>query len=333
MREMAESDPSINIVKAIKCLFLDTTMVYMLSLPWNTLEEKPGSFDAHTIECIDAMDRNIWAKMYTPTSKRLKELIFGHPVDEGFEEFDRIVKETLDKFQETGNVSSHPVLFENLTSTSVHQQHMDLLDGIFGGYNPFTTSVVSGIRLIIENPYIEQRLRSELDTVPMQYDGTLSLIDLEKNEYLTACIKEVFRVSPALAGRLPRVVPDTPSDPLIVDGKIVPPGTIVSVTAYSVNLDEATWGHDAKVFNPDRWLKGTGQILDLDQYLTTFGKGPRMCPAQGMVYAQATIAIAYLVKNFKISFPLDFKSPDLQNFVMTMYPREGMSLNFEAIKH
>ncbi|KAJ5737530.1 cytochrome P450 [Penicillium malachiteum] len=289
MREMTEKNPSINIVKAIRCLFLDTTMVYLLSLPWNTLEEKPDSFNAHTIECADGMDGNIWARMYTPTSKHIKELIFGKPADESFEEFDRVVKEALDKFQETGNVSSHPVLFENLTSTSVHQQHMDLIDGIFGGYHPFTTSV-------------------------------------------TACVKEVFRLSTPIAGRLPRVVPDTPSDPLIVDGKIVPPGTIVSVTAYSVNLNEEIWGPDAKAFNPDRWLKDAEQILDLDQYLVTFGKGPRMCPAQGMVYAHLTIALAYLVKSFKISFPLEFKAPDLQSFFMTMYPQEGMSLHFEAIK-
>lgn len=94
-------------------------------------------------------------------------------------------------------------------------------------------------------------------------------------------------------GRLPRVVPEN-GQPLIIDGKLIPPGvsiihailstkqeltfsqTIIGASAYSVHMDESIWGPNAESFIPERWLGGD-KTKEPDKCLLTFSKGARAC--------------------------------------------------------
>lgn len=82
----------------------------------------------------------------------------------------------------------------------------------------------------------------------------------------------------AVPGRLPRVVSDSLTEPFIVDGKVVPPGTTVSISTYTMHTDTSIWGPDARKFRPDRWIGP--QSKGLEQYLCIFPKGARMCIGQ-----------------------------------------------------
>lgn len=93
-----------------------------------------------------------------------------------------------------------------------------------------------------------------------------------------ATVKEALRVGMAVPGRLPRVVPDSLMEPFMVDGKVVPPGTTVSISTYTMHTDTSIWGPDAREFRPDRWIGP--QSKGLDQYFCTFSKGSRMCIGQ-----------------------------------------------------
>ncbi|CCF31780.1 hypothetical protein CH063_16116, partial [Colletotrichum higginsianum] len=74
----------------------------------------------------------------------------------------------------------------------------------------------------------------------------------------------------AVPGRLPRIVPEPGmgAEALVVDGKHIPPGACVSISAYSVHFDESIWGADARSFIPERWLTDDGKHLE--KYLVTF---------------------------------------------------------------
>lgn len=94
-------------------------------------------------------------------------------------------------------------------------------------------------------------------------------------------------------GRHPRVFPEN-GQPLIIDGKLIPPGasiihsifsteqeltfsqTIIGASAYSVHMDESIWGPNAESFIPERWLGGD-KMKELDKHLLTFSKGARAC--------------------------------------------------------
>ncbi|KAJ9419789.1 hypothetical protein FOXG_06961 [Fusarium oxysporum f. sp. lycopersici 4287] len=70
-------------------------------------------------------------------------------------------------------------------------------------------------------------------------------------EYLNASVREVVRFAIASPGRLPRVVPQG-GKTLVVDGRVVPAGSIIGMSAYTMNFSKGLWGDDAATFNPDR---------------------------------------------------------------------------------
>ncbi|EQB49228.1 hypothetical protein CGLO_11458 [Colletotrichum gloeosporioides Cg-14] len=126
---------------------------------------------------------------------------------------------------------NHPIVFENLTSLSDVALVSESLDLLVAGSDTSATSVTTALFEILRNPAIEKRLVKDLDAAIPDKNDLPPLQTLEKIEYLTACVKEGIRLASAVPSRLPRIVPNNLSEPLVVDGKIVPPG--VSVTLQS----------------------------------------------------------------------------------------------------
>ncbi|KAI8228697.1 hypothetical protein K4K54_002034 [Colletotrichum sp. SAR 10_86] len=173
---------------------------------------------------------------------------------------------------------NHPIVLENLTSLSDVALVGESLDLLVAGSDTSATSVTTALLEILRNPAIEKRLVEELDAAIPDKNDLPPLQTLEKIEYLTACVKEGIRLASAVPSRLPRIVPHNLSEPLVVDGKIVPPGTIVSMSAHTMHSSVDLWGPDARLFNPNRWLGSDAK--GLDQYQVAFSKGARMCIGQ-----------------------------------------------------
>ncbi|KAJ5007468.1 Cytochrome P450 monooxygenase sdnE [Colletotrichum sp. SAR 10_66] len=173
---------------------------------------------------------------------------------------------------------NHPIVLENLTSLSDVALVGESLDLLVAGSDTSATSVTTALFEILRNPAIEKRLVEELDAAIPDKNDLPPLQTLEKIEYLTACVKEGIRLASAVPSRLPRIVPQNLSEPLVVDGKIVPPGTIVSMSAHTMHSSVDLWGPDARLFNPNRWLGSDAK--GLDQYQVAFSKGARMCIGQ-----------------------------------------------------
>lgn len=129
-------------------------------------------------------------------------------------------------------------------------------------------------------------------------DTMVSLRQLEKMEYLHACVKEALRLAMPVPGRLPRVVPEN-GQPLIIDGKLIPPGTIIGASAYSVHMDESIWGPNAESFIPERWLGGD-KTKEPDKCLLTFSKGARACIGINLAHAEVFYTLAYFFRRYDI---------------------------------
>lgn len=69
--------------------------------------------------------------------------------------------------------------------------------------------------------------------------------------FLQACVKEALRVFGPVPMGLPRIAP---KGGLLVGDRIIPEGTIVSVSPWVIHYSKELWGEDAHEFNPDRWL-------------------------------------------------------------------------------
>ncbi|KAI8157701.1 Cytochrome P450 monooxygenase sdnE [Colletotrichum sp. SAR 10_70] len=212
---------------------------------------------------------------------------------------------------------NHPIVLENLTSLSDVALVGESLDLLVAGSDTSATSVTTALFEILRNPAIEKRLVEELDAAIPDKNDLPPLQTLEKIEYLTACVKEGIRLASAVPSRLPRIVPQNLSEPLVVDGKIVPPGTIVSMSAHTMHSSVDLWGPDARLFNPNRWLGSDAK--GLDQYQVAFSKGARMCIGQNLVPVELTLILASILRKYKITFPSGFLPPRrVDNFTVEL---------------
>ncbi|RDW76745.1 cytochrome P450 [Aspergillus mulundensis] len=148
---------------------------------------------------------------------------------------------------------------------------------------------------ITNTPWVNQRLREELNAAIPDPANLPSWEALEQLPFLAACINESLRLSYGASGRLPRTL----NEPTQYKEHIIPPGTVISMDIPSVSHDEDIFP-DSHTYNPARWLDSPrapdGRLLT--RYLVSFSRGPRSCVGMQLAYAELYIGLASLIRRF-----------------------------------
>jgi cytochrome P450 len=136
---------------------------------------------------------------------------------------------------------------------------------------------VSGVlRLMLYHVFndaeILGHLRAELKTLSISPGSTPELKTLEQLPYLTACIMEAMRLSPALASRMARIVPDRD---IYYESWRIPAGTPVGMTTIFMHLDENLYP-EPHSFVPERWVDMEKRKASSKTY-APFSRGSRIC--------------------------------------------------------
>ncbi|KAI4598965.1 hypothetical protein KJ359_002380 [Pestalotiopsis sp. 9143b] len=108
--------------------------------------------------------------------------------------------------------------------------------------------------------------------------------------YLRACIDESLRMSPPVPGTLWREAVSM-NHPMIVDGHVIPPGTQVGVSIYSLHHNEEYFP-DSFRFEPERWLPGGSPRRSNPAAFTPFSIGSRGCAGKSMAYLETSLVLA-----------------------------------------
>jgi cytochrome P450 len=128
--------------------------------------------------------------------------------------------------------------------------------------------------------------------------------------YLRACIDEALRMSPPVPSTLWReAVPDGQSEPLVIDGHVIPPGTQVGVNIYSLHHNERYFPEPFK-FLPDRWLDGKETMLATHDALAPFSIGSRGCAGKAMAYLETSLVLAKTLWYFDFETELHKKESE-----------------------
>lgn len=123
--------------------------------------------------------------------------------------------------------------------------------------------------------------------------------------YLRACIDESLRMSPPVPGTLWReAVPGDQDKPLVIDGQIIPAGTQIGVSIYSLHHNKEYFPDPFK-FQPERWLESRGTRLATQDALAAFSIGPRGCAGKGMAYLETSLVVAMTLWYFDFELAPD----------------------------
>ncbi|VUC23923.1 unnamed protein product [Clonostachys rosea] len=113
-----------------------------------------------------------------------------------------------------------------------------------------------------------------------------------------------LRMSPPVSGTLWRELStdDESSEPLMVDGHVMPPGTQVGLNMYTIHHNEQYFP-EPYTFRPEPWLgtRGDSGKRMLDAWVP-FSLGSRNCAGKAMAYQQSNLVLAKVLWYFDFKF-------------------------------
>lgn len=182
------------------------------------------------------------------------------------------------------------------TDLDLREKKAAIIDFIAAGIQTLGNTLVFLLYLIGKNPEIQTKLYEEITTL-CSFDN-ISTSMLNKAVYLKACINESFRILPT-ANCLARIL----ENEINVSGYSLKAGTVVLCHTGLASVDENNF-KNAHLFHPDRWINENSLITNnASKYIVVpFGVGRRMCPGYRFIKQELQLALAKIVREFKIEF-------------------------------
>ncbi len=148
---------------------------------------------------------------------------------------------------------------------------------------------------IAKDKVIQQRIFDEVSHFDFGDDNLPNVFkDLT---YTRQCIEEAMRLYPP-AYLVDRVAINDDE----VDGHKIPAGTMILLSLFELHRDDQFW-KDSSSFNPDRFH--TDRKSERIGRYFPFGAGPRMCVGNHFAMFEMIIAIAKIVKSYKLRCDLE----------------------------
>ena len=153
---------------------------------------------------------------------------------------------------------------------------------------------------LLNQPKIIQQALEELDKV-IGRDRLVQESDIPNLKYLTACIRESFRLHPFS----PFNVPHVSNSDVFVAGYFIPKGSQVLLSRLGLGRNPRIW-EDPMKFDPERHLKdGTVKfgISEPSLRFITFTRGRRGCIGTSLGTNITMMLFARLLQGFSWSLP------------------------------
>ena len=173
--------------------------------------------------------------------------------------------------------------------------------------------------LLAQNPVVEAKLHSELDSVLGDRSPTLE--DLSNLVYTGHVITESLRLYPAAWGMARLVVEDHE-----IAGYPVTKGMGVAMAQWVVHRDPR-WYDVPEEFRPERWEDDLLKRLPRFAYFP-FGGGPRQCIGNTFALMEATLILATIARKFRLLLVPNHPVVPLAS--ITLRPRHGVRVTLES---
>ena len=190
----------------------------------------------------------------------------------------------------------------------------------FAGHETTAASMAWALYLLSEHPEVEERVRTELQTV---LNGRIpTSADLPKLAYSQRVIQEVLRLYPAAYLFAREAVTDD-----VIDGYPIPPKTLIFITPYITHRDSRYWT-DPERFDPDRFE--SEQIASRPRHIYyPFGEGPHVCIGNNFALMEMQLILAIALQRFRLK--LVPNHPIALRPEATLRPKHGMKMTVEKV--
>ncbi len=168
-------------------------------------------------------------------------------------------------------------------------------------------------------PEKQAKVREEIDRV--LGDRQARVEDLSDLPYTQAYLKETMRVWPVGPLAIPHAAKE--DIPIQDNGKEynLPKGTIMCLNTLCLHRNPDTWGPDAHVFRPERFLDSSLTPEFLENNFVPFGYGLRKCPGAALAEREMSLAWIGLMQRFYIFRPSEALIPETSEWGLALAPK------------
>jgi benzoate 4-monooxygenase len=199
----------------------------------------------------------------------------------------------LARLMEGKDASGEKLGREELTAEALTQ--------LIAGSDTTSNTACAILYWVLRTPHVLEKLQKELDAaIPESVPSYDSVKDLT---YTQNVIWETMRIHSTSSLGLPRLVPmaspENPNPkPCEILGHSFPPGTALSVPAYTIHHSKAIWGDDADDFVPERWDEGRITEKQKEAFIP-FSYGPRACVGRNVAEMELKCIVGTVFRNFE----------------------------------
>jgi cytochrome P450 len=331
----------VNLYRFVRCFPPDVISKYVFGKS-DVISRADTEFRNDIVEVLDLLVATIWDRAYHPWKTTITNYVpmgIAAAISGNVAKmiaFINLVNQRVQEFRAGQSKTKFPPVISSMTDQAEDSVQLAAMGLLAAGSDTTGYTIYAAARELIRDPLLRRHLVSELDTAFSHTESSFpDLATLQHLPLLTAIINETLRFYPAVEGRLPREVPKPTKDPLIIDGVLIPPGTIVGISARTMHRHPQIWGaDDAETFRPARWLEDQNNNKESNERskvkispnnLVAFSKGSRNCVGQTLALAEIYIALAFLFQKFEFEYVSGpFEGVDEDLYMRTV--RESISV-------
>lgn len=182
------------------------------------------------------------------------------------------------------------------------------LNFLSAGRDTTAQSLTWAFYAMMRHPELVRDLRQEIDGVlESGTDVDMSKLQPSTVPRIMAFYYEALRLYPPV----PFEIKQCEVDVTLPDGTFLPKTSVVLWCIWSMNRAKETFGDDAHLFRPSRWLDERGRLVNKTPFeFPVFNGGPRACLGKKMAEVMGAWLILHMVRDFDFDEIRDPAQPE-----------------------
>ncbi|KAF5684573.1 pisatin demethylase (cytochrome P450) [Fusarium circinatum] len=196
---------------------------------------------------------------------------------------------------------SRPDMLGSLIRHGLTQEEAsrESLLNVVAGSDTSATTIRLIMLSLLSNPIMYLKLQNEIDNAIKAGNISSPITDAEarKLPYLQAVIQEGLRIKAPAAGPLFKQVPPQGDE---IDGKFIPGGTQIGQSPFAVYHSKETFGQDASLFSPERWINADPAKYEAMAEVVSlvFSTGKYQCLGKPVAFIELNKIFVELLRRF-----------------------------------